>query len=185
MHSVLADEWCRQKGTEMTAVFKLDDSNDCGLQDNGYDCGVFVCCFALCLVYKLPITTFKQGDAVFFRRHIALCVRLGELANFITYTGTKPKFKVPRKILAAHQAALASKLTPIQHRTRSKRKLEQQEGQVKKEEPDAKKSQKKKGKKKAMVIQDPCCDEEVQVQYNLLDLGPSVNAHLGPHSGVF
>ena len=145
------------------AGYDLSLSQDCPQQDNGFDCGVFVCMYALCLVYKLPITTFKQEDVQFFRRHIALCIRNNALANFATYTGTKPKMKVPQKVLSAHQAALAAKTTPLQNRTRSKRKeIQQQEANKKLQEHTTLKAKQRKPEK-PMIIQDPSCADDVQV----------------------
>lgn len=61
------------------------ESVQCPQQDNYFDCGVFVCCFSLCLTYGLPLSTFTQSDIPFFRRHLALSIDEGMLETFLKY----------------------------------------------------------------------------------------------------
>ena len=46
----------------------------CPQQDNGVDCGVFVCAFALCVCLGLPISTFTQEDINMMRKHIGISI---------------------------------------------------------------------------------------------------------------
>ena len=67
---------------------------ECPQQQNGYDCGVFVCCFSLCLTFGLPLDTFQQDDIRFFRRHMALSIQKGMLDNFLTYPAERSVARV-------------------------------------------------------------------------------------------
>ena len=54
-------------------------------QENGYDCGVFVCAYGYCLVNELPLNTFTQSNMNFFRQHIACSIASGSLLPLIKY----------------------------------------------------------------------------------------------------
>ena len=51
-------------------------------QENGYDCGVFLCAFAYCVVHDLPIEKFlEQKHMQLFRKHMLLSVTSGTLVG--------------------------------------------------------------------------------------------------------
>ena len=85
----LLDVWKAETGSSMSVEemekWKFCAIASCPQQDNGFDCGVFVCAFSLCLTHGVHENTFTQEDMPFFREHIALSIQEGRLTTFLTY----------------------------------------------------------------------------------------------------
>ena len=61
------------------------DCQVCSSQENGHDCGVFVCSYIYCLCHGMSLDTFKQKDMVQYRKHICLSVLGGRLLPMIKH----------------------------------------------------------------------------------------------------
>jgi hypothetical protein len=75
MHSILhylQDDWMRTRGYDMPHVrqWVLRNDKEIPVQDNSYDCGVFVCLFATCMVLDCGME-FDQSDAPTMRMKLA------------------------------------------------------------------------------------------------------------------
>jgi hypothetical protein len=75
MHHILhylQDDWQRTRGYDMPNLreWTLKNEKDVPVQDNSYDCGVFVCLFATCMVLDCDME-FDQSDAPMMRMHLA------------------------------------------------------------------------------------------------------------------
>jgi hypothetical protein len=75
MHNILhylQDDWLCTKGYTMPHLsqWTLKNDNDVPVQDNLYDCGVFVCLFATCMVLDCDME-FDQSDAPLMRMKLA------------------------------------------------------------------------------------------------------------------
>ena len=71
-------------------VIVTDVDEDVPLQTNSYDCGVFVCMFAFCVILGLNPNTFTQKETQFFREHITITVLSGELYEMFRYYNVDP-----------------------------------------------------------------------------------------------
>eukprot|EP01029_Cantina_marsupialis_P031026 TRINITY_DN8703_c1_g2_i1.p1 TRINITY_DN8703_c1_g2~~TRINITY_DN8703_c1_g2_i1.p1 ORF type:complete len:720 (+),score=201.01 TRINITY_DN8703_c1_g2_i1:132-2291(+) len=77
----LKDEHKNKKKTDLDvsewSVYGIDDSVP--VQRNGYDCGVFVCCFGNHLAADMPFN-FSQDDIPSFRKHIGVSILKNEVS---------------------------------------------------------------------------------------------------------
>ena len=76
----MTDEWNDKK--KKKPGFNIDEWETCietvPLQNNGYDCGVFVCKFAEFICEQLPFK-FDQKNMPYFRRRMVAEILRGEL----------------------------------------------------------------------------------------------------------
>ena len=117
MKQYLTDEWHSQYGTEKPSpkFVILGTDMTSPTQTNGIDCGVFLCFFAFCHTFGLPVTTFNATHVNMFRRHIGLCAKHSHLANFMKY----PEMS-QRKMQPTRKSPRMTR-TPVEKRTRAAR----------------------------------------------------------------
>ena len=78
---------CDANGIGVVSKHKyIKEISLCPQQNNGYDCGVFVCMYAYCMCMNIPVDTFLQRNAQFFRRHITLSIAQGRLTDIVVHT---------------------------------------------------------------------------------------------------
>jgi hypothetical protein len=84
---------------------KADLSLKTPLQDNGCDCGIFLCAKMLSILYGLP--DFLQKDMTNVRRHIALQLHRG--------TVYVPKYNIPKlkQLTVVESSAVCSPSAPL------------------------------------------------------------------------
>ena len=83
MQRYVEDEYKDKRGMYThKREFKSRDDQEVPHQSNGYDCGVWVCINAFCLIHKIHPSVFKNRTE-WFRKHIFHCITKNEVVDDI------------------------------------------------------------------------------------------------------